>query len=139
MIQLMQFKTLTKNGKTYEMNRVGESICPNCLGVDGCMCALAPKQTPKPQKIEGGVEELKESQKKEFYEIVDRNWHRGAGEIIDTSKFFNEVLMWHNQELQKSMASEHQRCVEAILSALLESGKITIWKENPNLRICTKL
>lgn len=34
------FKTVTKNGKTYAVNKVGSWICPNCLGVDGCECYL---------------------------------------------------------------------------------------------------
>lgn len=50
------FKTVTKNGKTYKVNRIGTWICPNCLGVDGCMCALKPKSTPSP--VEEAVKEL---------------------------------------------------------------------------------
>lgn len=38
------FRFVYKGGKKHKINRKGTWICTECLGVDGCMCALKPKE-----------------------------------------------------------------------------------------------
>lgn len=50
--------------------------------------------------------------KEEFYEIVKANWHYGAGEIVDTDKFFSEVLSWFSSTLDTEIKRERKRIIE---------------------------